>query len=78
MVSSFTVEGARVVFEGLVAVNDVNLTLSEGEIVGLIGPNGAGKTTLINVMSGFRHPDAGAAWVLGHQVRRWSPQARGG
>ena len=39
-------------FGGVMAVNDVSLTLSRGEIVGLIGPNGAGKSTLFNLISG--------------------------
>ncbi|HEY8531150.1 MAG TPA: ATP-binding cassette domain-containing protein, partial [Limnochorda sp.] len=37
------------VFGGLVAVNGLNLSLKEGELVGLIGPNGAGKTTVFNM-----------------------------
>jgi len=46
-------------FGGLVAVNDFNLTVERGEIVGLIGPNGAGKTTIFNLISGYFQPDGG-------------------
>jgi branched-chain amino acid transport system ATP-binding protein len=46
-------------FDGLAAVQGVDLTVEEGEIVGLIGPNGAGKTTCFNLLSGFLRPTAG-------------------
>ncbi len=46
-------------FGGLVALNNVNMTVEKGEIRGLIGPNGSGKTTLINVISGFYVPSSG-------------------
>jgi len=46
-------------FGGLVAVDDLNLSLDKGQILGLIGPNGAGKTTAFNMISGFYKPDEG-------------------
>jgi branched-chain amino acid transport system permease protein len=46
-------------FGGLVATDDVSLTLHAGEILGVIGPNGAGKTTVFNQLSGFVRPNEG-------------------
>lgn len=48
------------------ALKPVNLTIEQGEIVGLIGSNGAGKTTLIKMLAGIVHPTSGEAKVLGH------------
>jgi len=53
------VRGVTKRFQGLLAVDGVDLTVAEGEIVGVIGPNGAGKTTLFNCLSGLEVPTAG-------------------
>ncbi len=52
-------------FGGLVAVNDVSLSVGSGEIVGLIGPNGAGKTTFFNCLTGMEVPTSGVITYRG-------------
>lgn len=53
------VSGLTMRFGGLLAVNNVEVTLNQGEIVSLIGPNGAGKTTIFNCLTGFYKPTGG-------------------
>ncbi|HJX55513.1 MAG TPA: ABC transporter ATP-binding protein [Methanoregula sp.] len=54
-----TLKGISKQIGGLRAVNNVDLSLGENEIVGLVGPNGAGKTTLLNMISGISTPTSG-------------------
>jgi len=60
-------------FGGLVAVNGVDFSIEEGEIVGLIGPNGAGKTTLFNLITGFLKPDSGTIRFNGKDITGMRP-----
>jgi len=55
-------------FGGLVALNTVDISVFDGEIVGLIGPNGAGKTTLFNVIAGFLVPEKGQVAFQGRDI----------
>ncbi|ABD40100.1 amino acid/amide ABC transporter ATP-binding protein 1, HAAT family [Methanospirillum hungatei JF-1] len=57
-------------FGGLQAVRNVDMTLREGEILGLVGPNGAGKTTLLNMISGVCRPDAGGIYFEEENITR--------
>ena len=66
------VHGVTKRFGGLVAVNNVEMSVREGEIVGLVGPNGAGKTTLLNLISGIYRPDSGSIRYQGEEISRLS------
>jgi branched-chain amino acid transport system ATP-binding protein len=59
-------------FSGLVAVNDVSVKLSEGEILGVIGPNGAGKTTLVSLISGTLSLSSGDIAFEGRSIANLS------
>ena len=57
-------------FGKLVAVDDVTLSVSAGEVLGFLGPNGAGKSTTMKMVAGFLEPTRGTAVVCGHDVTR--------
>ncbi|MCI5620468.1 MAG: ABC transporter ATP-binding protein [Lachnospiraceae bacterium] len=58
------------------AVNHLNLTVNDGEIVGFIGPNGAGKTTTIKMLTGILKPDEGSISINGYDMLRTPLQAK--
>ena len=62
-------------FGGLRAVDDVNIEIKEGELIGLIGPNGAGKTTIFNLLTGVYKPTDGDISINGTSVnKKTTPQ----
>jgi branched-chain amino acid transport system ATP-binding protein len=67
------IQGLRRRFGGVSAVDGVDLTLNEGEILSVIGPNGAGKTTLFNLITGLILPDAGAVTFAGQPIAGLAP-----
>lgn len=60
-------------FPGVLANDQINLTLQQGEILSLLGENGAGKSTLMNILYGLYHPDEGEIMVRGEHVTMKSP-----
>lgn len=66
--SYFEIKGLMKNFGGLMALNDINLSMEQGEVVGLIGPNGSGKTTLFNCINNFCKPDRGQILFKGKRI----------
>lgn len=59
-------------FSGLKAVSDVDVTVTEGEFLGIVGPNGAGKTTLFSLLAGQLTPTEGRVVFDGRDITGWS------
>jgi ABC-2 type transport system ATP-binding protein len=57
-------------YNELVAVNNLNLTISQGEIFGLLGPNGSGKSTTLKMLLGLVQPEEGSVHVLGLDAKK--------
>jgi ABC-type branched-subunit amino acid transport system ATPase component len=64
----FWTQDLSISFGGLVAVDQVNMDISRGEILGLIGPNGSGKTTVFNLVTGIYTPTAGEFFFEGESL----------
>ena len=63
-------------FKDLLAVDNVNLEVEEGECFGLLGPNGAGKTSLVRMIIAASPPTKGDIWVLGKDLKTHSRQVK--
>ena len=70
------VSGVSKHFLGLRAVDNITLSVQQGEIVSIIGPNGAGKTTFFNLLSGQLAPTEGEVRLRGQQINKLAPHAR--
>jgi thiamine transport system ATP-binding protein len=69
-------DGVSVAFDGVAAVEDVSLTVADGEFFTLVGPSGCGKTTTLRAVAGLESPDAGAVRVGGEDVTDRPPEDR--
>jgi branched-chain amino acid transport system ATP-binding protein len=69
-------KGISKAFGAIVVANDIDLTLSRGEALGVIGPNGAGKSTLFNLITGMLRPDQGRIILEGDDITWMKPEAR--
>jgi ABC-type branched-subunit amino acid transport system ATPase component/MFS family permease len=70
------VAGLTKSYGGVHALAGVDMTVADGEVLGLIGPNGSGKTTLFEVISGFQTPDAGTITFDGIDITSLGPEQR--
>ena len=62
------VDDVTVRFGGVTAVENVNLCINDGELIGFIGPNGAGKTTLMRAITGMVKPQTGSILLQGNNI----------
>jgi ABC-2 type transport system ATP-binding protein len=67
--NAIVVHELRKSYDGVEAVRGISFEIGVGEVFGLLGPNGAGKTTTVEILEGFRRPDAGTVTVLGINPR---------
>lgn len=63
-------------YGGVRVVDDLSVSLLEGEALGVVGPNGAGKTTMLNLLTGMVHSDHGTVVFVGQDISRRSPDER--
>jgi branched-chain amino acid transport system ATP-binding protein len=71
--SLLELNGLTKLFGKLAALEDIDLTVEQGEILGIVGPNGSGKTTLINVISGYYRPTMGTIYFNGEKISGLRP-----
>ena len=68
--SAIAARGLRKSFKDKLALDGIDLDVKQGTIFALLGPNGAGKTTAVRILATLSKPDAGRAWIAGHELAR--------
>ena len=63
--------------EDVIAVNNFNFEIPDGQLIGLLGPSGCGKSTTLNLISGLEEPTSGKVWFGDEDVTGLPPEARG-
>lgn len=63
-------------YNGVPAVEQVSMTVEDGELLALVGHSGCGKTTILRMISGLTPPDEGTVWIDGQDITRWKPEER--
>ena len=76
MAADVAVAGIRKTYGDVVAVDDVDLSVADGEFFTLLGPSGSGKTTTLRIIAGFEQPDHGRVTLGGEDITRRPPYAR--
>jgi sulfate transport system ATP-binding protein len=77
MSTEITITNVSRAFNGHTVLDDVNLTVHEGELLALLGPSGSGKTTLLRLIAGLDQPDSGTIAIGGVEATQAHPAARG-
>src|SRR5699024_1909005 len=71
-----TLSGISKQFDGKTILDELSLTIGDGEFITLLGPSGCGKTTLLRMMAGFEHPDQGSVTLSGTDITQTPPERR--
>ncbi|WP_417539179.1 spermidine/putrescine ABC transporter ATP-binding protein PotA [Marinobacter sp.] len=71
-----SLSGVSKQFDGKTVLDELSLTIDDGEFITLLGPSGCGKTTLLRMMAGFEHPDEGTVTLSGVDITQTPPEHR--
>ena len=76
MTTAIDIKSLTKQFEGITAVDGLNLSIEKGEMFGIVGPDGAGKTTTFRMLTGILTPTSGTATLLGHDLVKESEEIK--